>query len=364
MADVTVRELVRHLDEAFPFAWAESWDRVGLLVGDPSTRVSAVLVTLDPTAEALSMAAAHGANVLVSHHPAFLDPPDALTPGAAGIAFQAAAMGIALVACHTNLDRAPEGADALARAVGLEPGTPLERSRQPVALVTVYVPDADSTRVIEAMTAAGGGRIGRYLGCSFSGLGIGSFVPGPGTEPFAGTAGERSSAEEVRLEMVCEPGSVGAVVAAARAAHPYEEPLIVVADSAIDRGVARLGRLSRVEEPITLRAFADQVADKLTVSPRVWGPPERSVSIVATLGGSGGSALPEAEAVGASVLLTGEVRYHSALEALSRGVCVVEAGHDVTEWPLVPVLAAALRRHAALEKCVVTDEPTRHWWAP
>jgi dinuclear metal center YbgI/SA1388 family protein len=363
-AKLTVGELVAHLDERFPFAWAEPWDRVGLLVGDPTTEVSHVFVTLDPTAEALSLAAAHGANVLVSHHPAFLEPLGALTPRAAGVAFQAAALGIALVACHTNLDRAPGGADALPRAIGLTPGVPLERGREPVALVTVYVPDAQASAVIEAMTAAGAGRVGEYRGCSFSGLGVGSFVPGEGAHPAVGTVGERSSAEEVRIEMVCEPSAAGGVVAAARSAHPYEEPLVVVADAGIDRGEARLGRLCSLDDPVSLRVFADMIALELSVVPRVWGDPESLVTLVATLSGSGGSAIGEAVAAGASVLLTGEVRYHTALEALSAGLTVIEAGHDVTEWPHVPVLATALRAHPALAGRVVADEPTQRWWTP
>jgi putative NIF3 family GTP cyclohydrolase 1 type 2 len=62
------------------------------------------------------------------------------------------------------------------------------------------------------------------------------------------------------------------------------------------------------------------------------------------------------------VLLTGELRYHVALEALASGLSVIEAGHDVTEWPHVPVLAAALRSHPALAGRVVADEPRSSWW--
>jgi dinuclear metal center YbgI/SA1388 family protein len=363
-ASLTIAELVGHLGERFPFAWAEPWDRVGLLVGDPATTVTRVLVTLDPTPDALSMAIAHGANVLVTHHPAFLEPPAALTPGSAGVAFQAAALGIALVACHTNLDRAPAGADALPRAVGLTPGMPLERGREPAATVTVYVPDAQSSAVIEAMTAAGAGRIGEYSGCAFTGLGVGSFIPGEGAHPAVGTVGERSSAEEVRVEMMCEPAAVERVLAAARAAHPYEAPVIVVTEAGVDRVQARLGRLCSLGAPVSLRAFAEGVADAFSIVPRVWGDAETAVTLVATLAGSGGSAVKEAVAVGASVLLTGEVRYHTALEALSAGLAIVEAGHDVTEWPHVPVLATALRTHPALAERVVADEPTQHWWTP
>lgn len=364
--DVTVGDVERLLDELFPFAWAEPWDRSGLLVGDPSTVVSRILVTLDPTHQALSLAAAHGANVLVTHHPVFLEPPAVLSPGygSAGVAFEAASLGIALLNCHTNLDRAPAGADSLPLAVGLTPGEPLEKGRQPAALVTVYVPDAALPRVLDAMVGAGAGRIGEYRGCAFTDPGVGSFVPGEGTHPVLGKVGERSSAEETRLEMTCDPSAVGRVVAAARRTHPYEEPLIVIADVAVDRGSARLGRLCELPAPQTLRAFASRVGESLSVTPRVWGEPEREVRLVATNSGSGGAMLGAAIGAGASVLLTGEVRYHVALEALAAGIAVIEAGHDATEWPHVEVLARGLRTHPALADSVATDAPTRRWWTP
>jgi dinuclear metal center YbgI/SA1388 family protein len=361
---IAVADLVRHLDDIFPFAWAEPWDRVGLLAGDPGAPVSQVLVSLDPTPEALSMAVAHGANVLVTHHPAFLQPPSALTPERAGVVYQAVSLGVALVACHTNLDRAPAAGDELPRLLGLTSSVPLERGRQPVSLVTVFVPAAHAQEVLAAMAAAGAGRVGGYRACAFRGPGIGSFVPGEGTTPALGSAGERTDAEEVRLEMACDRSSVDGVVLAARRAHPYEEPLIVVTDADVDRGSARLGRVCELSRATTVRAVAERVAKTFSIVPRVWGDPDARVSTVGTVSGSGGSLLPDAISAEVSVLVTGEVRYHQALEALDAGLAVIEAGHDVTEWPHVPVIASALRAHELLAGRVVMDQPAQRWWTP
>jgi dinuclear metal center YbgI/SA1388 family protein len=133
----TVRDLVGFLDDRLPFSWAEPWDRVGLLAGDPSAEVVRIFVSLDPTVSALRRARDAGANVLLTHHPAILDPVETVRPDTeTAILFEALASGVALVNCHTNLDRAPEGADALALAVGLAiesaleaPGEDAERPR-------------------------------------------------------------------------------------------------------------------------------------------------------------------------------------------------------------------------------------------
>jgi putative NIF3 family GTP cyclohydrolase 1 type 2 len=280
------------------------------------------------------------------------------------VLLRAAHHGIALINAHTNLDRAPEGADALPLAVGLTPVSPLETGRMRVAVVTVYTPEDSAELVVERMTSAGAGGVGRYRGCAFVSSGQGTFIPGPGSAPAVGDLGERAHAREQRIEMVCDPNSVASVVEAARSAHPYEEPVILVSEKEIERGAARLGRLSEAPGSPTLSGFAADVAARLGCTPTVWGDARRTVRLVATNCGSGGALLQDALRAGASVFLTGEVRYHIALEAIQSGMAVIEAGHDVTEWPLVEVLVRALRLHAGLADRVVADKPVALWWTP
>lgn len=107
---LTVGLLEKALLERFPRADAESWDRMGLLVGDPSEPLEGVCVALDPTLEAIRAAAELGANVLLTHHPAYLNPPEVLSPSrltasAAGVnVWEAVRSGVALMNFHTALD--------------------------------------------------------------------------------------------------------------------------------------------------------------------------------------------------------------------------------------------------------------------
>lgn len=359
-----VGDVARAVSERFPEHWAEPWDQVGLLVGDPQAEVTRVLVSLDPSAETLRKTHELGAQVLLTHHPVFLTPPGRLVPSSADVAFHAASSGVALIAAHTNLDRSAAGAATLPRLLGLESGMPLEDALLPMSLVTVFVPAEDESRVSDAMAAAGAGRIGEYEGCSFSVAGTGRFTPARSAHPYTGTPGEPSAAEEVRVEMIAPRASAGAVIAAAREAHPYEEPLIVTLDAFISRGDARMGRVSELATQTHLSALVDRVRRTFGVTPRVWGQHDRVIKRAATATGSAGSLVPAALAAGADVLVAGEVRYHDAQSALERGLCVIEVGHDVSEWPLVPVLADALKAPFLDSLDVVIDEPTTMWWTP
>lgn len=361
----TVADLVAYLDDVLPFQWAEVWDQVGLLAGDPVLDVSGVFVSLDPTDAALTRAFEAGCNVLLTHHPAFLEAPQRLVVhgGPADVPLRALSGGVSLVACHTNLDRAPAGADALPKLLGLSVAGPLESGRQPVFVVTTFVPPAALDAVRAAMVAAGAGRIGQYGECSFVTGGHGTFRPGADSAPVQGRPGESTEVDEVRLEMVCARSRIEAVCAEARSAHPYEEPLITVVEGEMVRGAARMGRLCETPRGMTTGALATLVGERLGVRPRVWGAPDRAVTLVAVAPGSGRSLLSDARLAGADVFVTGELRYHEAREAAEAGLAVIEAGHDATEWPLTRELARIAGAMPGLSpEAVVFDRVDYPWW--
>lgn len=107
---LTVGLLEKALLERYPRSDAETWDRMGLLVGDPSQPVTGVCVALDVTLAAIRTTAACGANVLLTHHPAFLNAPSAISPSrdiaaSPGVnVWEAVRSGIALMNFHTALD--------------------------------------------------------------------------------------------------------------------------------------------------------------------------------------------------------------------------------------------------------------------
>jgi hypothetical protein len=89
--------------------------------------------------------------------------------------------------------------------------------------IVVYVPLSHADKVRQAIGATGGGRLGKYSYCSFSVVGLGRFTPDLGAKPHKGMVGKPEEVEEERIEVTCDRTLVGAVVAAIRKAHPYEE---------------------------------------------------------------------------------------------------------------------------------------------
>jgi dinuclear metal center YbgI/SA1388 family protein len=124
-----LREVVAALDRLYPQHTASSWDRVGLVSGDPDQPVSSVHFAVDPTLAVIDEARASGADLLVTHHPLLLRGVHSVaTTSAKGAAVTALIAGnIALYCAHTNADVASPGVcDALAEACGLVEVGPLE----------------------------------------------------------------------------------------------------------------------------------------------------------------------------------------------------------------------------------------------
>lgn len=118
----TLADVVGILDAAYDPRWAEPWDAVGLVCGDPAAQVRKVLFAVDPVDAVLEEAIGWNADLLVTHHPLLLKP----VHGVPATNFKGRAVhrlitnGVALLTAHTNADVANPGvSDALARALGL-----------------------------------------------------------------------------------------------------------------------------------------------------------------------------------------------------------------------------------------------------
>ena len=122
----TVRNIEEYLYTWAPRELAESWDNVGLLVGEPETEVKRILVALDVTSWVVDEALEKGCQLIVAHHPvmncAWHQVQTLRTDDRQGrVLTSLIRSGIAAICMHTNLDAAEGGVnDILAQKLGLE----------------------------------------------------------------------------------------------------------------------------------------------------------------------------------------------------------------------------------------------------
>jgi dinuclear metal center YbgI/SA1388 family protein len=127
-APPTVLDVVNALDRRYPRDWAESWDRVGPVLGDFAHPVAHVLCVVDCVPETVDQALATGADLIVAHHPLLLKPVSSIAPDTykGRIIHRLIRGDVALYVAHTNADVANPGvSDALAARLELVDLRPL-----------------------------------------------------------------------------------------------------------------------------------------------------------------------------------------------------------------------------------------------
>lgn len=346
-----LKDVVALLHDWYPPGTADSWDAVGLVLGDPAQQVGRVMFAVDPVLPVAREAAEWGADLVVVHHPLFLKPVHgfpATTPKGRTLATLAGA-GCALLTAHTNADQALGGvSESLARALGLTDLVPIVPApAEPLDKLTTYVPVADADRVRAALAGAGAGRIGDYDQASFSTPGQGRFRPLDGANPTIGAVGALETVAEERVEVVLPRLRRAAVVQTLLAAHPYEEPAYDVVELAdpggAETGTGRVGSVA----PTTLRGFAEAASRALPTTAhgvRVAGDPDREVRRVAVCGGAGDFLLDRVARSDVDVYVTSDLRHHPAGEFVEReGPALVDIAHWAAEWTWLPVVEARLR---------------------
>lgn len=94
--------------------------------------------------------------------------------------------------------------------------------------VCIYIPEEALSAVKNAAFNAGAGKQGVYDRCAWQTKGEGQFRALEGSQPYIGKQQEVTIVPEYKVEMLCEPNCLRAVIQAIKKAHPYEEPAIDV----------------------------------------------------------------------------------------------------------------------------------------
>lgn len=353
----SVGEVVDQLSSLLQLDKAAGWDPVGLQLGDPAAKVATLAVCHEVTPEVVDRLIATDVDMVITYHPLLFRPVTSLVAGtgAAGRAFRLIAGGIALAAVHTAFDVTAGGtADALADAVGLVAAHGFGPAwGKDAAKVITFAPATAAPAVIEAMATAGAGRIGAYSGCSYHAAGVGTFLPEVGAKPVVGEVGRFNEEPEERIEMIVSSSLIDTVVAALVQVHPYDEPAYDVVATQSNAGF--IGRVGRLDTPMSVSSFAERIKERLGGVVRVAG--SGALSTVAVIPGSGGSLMA---GVAADAIVTGDVSHHQARAATASGVAVIDPGHAATERPGVKALYAALT-DAAPDVLDMTDLDPDPW---
>lgn len=120
-------------------------------------------------------------------------------------------------------------------------------------------------------------------------------------------------------------------------------------------GMGRTGCIA----PISLKELAQKAAKVLhTKAILYYGAENTRISRIAVVGGTGGDYWKQAKDAGCDCLLTADIKYHVALEAVQAGLCLIDLGHYASEFPVLNKVAQWLKEQdPSLPLSVVPQSP-------
>ena len=104
-----------------------------------------------------------------------------------------------------------------------------------------------------------------------------------------------------------------------------------------------MGRYGTLEKEMTFCEFSSYINKKLNTPLRAIGNPDAIIKTVAVGGGSCIEDAAIALSKGCDVFVTGDVKYHEALDFMREGICIIDAGHYSTEICVLDVFSDMLK---------------------
>ncbi|NJJ34961.1 Nif3-like dinuclear metal center hexameric protein [Clostridioides difficile] len=349
-----LKSLTRKIEKKYPLNLAEDWDNVGLIVGDFDMDVKKVLVSLEANENVIDEAISKNIDLIVTHHPFIFGKINKINSAdLKGRLIQKLIKNdIALYSMHTNFDIAFDGLnDYFMEIMEFGNSKVLDVTEsETLYKLAVYVPCNYSDELKRVLSNSGAGHIGNYSDCAFSIEGEGQFKPLEGSNPFLGSINDIEVVNEVKIETVVPQKLLGGVISSMLDAHPYEEVAYDLYKLENKGKTFGLGRVSRLDESMTLEDLSNKIKEKLNMKHiRVVGKLNTNITKVAVVTGAGSEFVKKAKRQGAEVLITGDVKYHEAQDALDIGMCIVDCGHFDTEDIFKDVMKRFLRDFNEIE---------------
>ena len=364
---MTIEDITYLLQGIAPLSLQEDYDNSGLIIGDPKTDCSGILVSLDVTEEVVMEAKENGCNLIVAHHPIVFKGLKKITGKdyVERTVIAAIKNEIAIYAIHTNLDNVMVGVNQkLAEKLSLINCKPLVPKKGILKKLVTFCPKLNAEEVRKGLFEAGAGNVGKYGECSFNIEGEGTFKAGKGSDPFVGEIGELHTEAEIRIEVIFPGYLQGQILKRLNEIHPYEEVAYYISSLENEWQEAGSGLVGELKEEMTENDFLHLLKDNFNLSViRHTSLLGATIKKVALCGGSGFFLLNHAKHSGAQVYVTGDVKYHEFFDA-DGSILLADIGHYESEQFTIDLIIDFLKEkyvNFAVLKTKINTNPINYY---
>jgi dinuclear metal center YbgI/SA1388 family protein len=331
-----LKDIIYEIEKVAPKNTAESWDNVGLMVGDYNSNIKRVMFAHDITDKVLNKAINEKVDLIMSHHPFIFKSIKNITNNdeKGRMILKTIKNNINLYSAHTNLDFSDIGInDYLLKKIGInESYNLIDYKYENLYKVVVYVPETYLETVRKTMLKEGAGFIGKYSDCTFGTTGTGTFRPLNGAKPFIGNINKLEEVEEVRLESVIRENNLNNIINKVKKVHPYEEVAYDVYKLENKLPYLGYGKFGYLKDEIKIDDFLKLLKEQLNLkNGRIIKGKKEILKKIAVFTGALDEKIIKKIYNKVDLLITGDIKYHIALDIKNLGFNVIDAGHFYTE---------------------------------
>jgi dinuclear metal center YbgI/SA1388 family protein len=362
-----IGEIVSFLESLAHPSLQEHYDNAGLLTGDAGWECKGIICSLDAIEEVVKEAIEKNCNLIVAHHPIIFGGLKKINGKnyVEKTVIKAIKNDIAIYAIHTNLDNVIDGVSGrMAKMLGLKNLSILSPKQDTLKKLFTFVPVDKAEQVRNAIFVAGAGHISNYSECSFNAEGEGTFKAEEGTNPYVGDIGKRHTEKEIKIEVILPAYLENKIVAAMKAAHPYEEVAYDVVNLSNVNLRVGSGVIGEVAEPMKEEDFLTLLKKNFQLKiVRHTALSGKTIKKVALCGGAGSFLVARALASGADVYVTADMKYHEFFDANGR-MLIADIGHYESEQFTINLLQEILEQKFptfAVLKTEVQTNPVRYF---
>ena len=356
-----IKDVTNYIEQLAPLSYAEDFDNVGLLIGNYSTKVTGVLVTLDTLEETVDEAIANNCNLIVSFHPIVFSGLKKINGNnyVERVVLKAIQNNIAIYATHTALDNVNNGVSAkMGEVLGLKNMKTLIPKKGIIKKLTTYVPSQNADNLRNKLFEAGAGNIGNYDNCSFNVEGKGSYRGNESSNPTIGEKGELMFEKETCITVTFDSFLEGKILSALFKNHPYEEvayEVITLDNQNQHVGMGMIGELpSAMKEKDFLLFVKETFKTGCVRHSELLNKPIKKVAV---LGGSGSFAIKNAMRAGADAYISADFKYHEFFKA-EKSILLTDVGHYESEQFTKNLLVDYLSKKISTFAIILSEKST------
>lgn len=323
-------EIINPLEKVFPKSNMEEWDNVGLMIGDRDMEIKKIQISLDVTMNVIDNAIKNNIDLIISHHPFIFNPIKNInTDSLLGRKIlKLIENKTAVYSLHTNLDSSKNGLnDFVGEIIGLKDGKiidPVKENYYKAVFSTCDIEKTENELKKESVN-----------------------FDKDGDEKFI---------------LVLKKDKLYNVIEKLKTKSLVNDDINIVKleNSYGDKGI---GRIYSLEERTKLSQIIEDVKQRFEIKSVVVSGnniEEAIIKKIAIVNGAGSSYWKKAKRMGADLLITGDLKYHEALDAKEEGMYIMDIGHYESERFFYNIILNELKnivKNGNLEISVFNDEP-------